>query len=339
MVRSAATIRDVAKAAGVSVATVSRVLSGSGHISADTRQKVLDVIRELNYIPNSSARTIASHKSNMVGLIVDTPFSPYMSEIIGYVESALKNKDIDLVLCGAYYDKDREERLISSLIARRVDGLILATGRPTYSGTTRKLLMRVPTVLLGKPTPFDGHPGITTDYRLGGMIGTRYLLELGHRELVFLGRRSVSTSQKLRADGYAEICAQWGVEPIFWDNPEAENSISKGYAMAKACLERHRGLTAVFAASDSLAIGTIKAADELHIRIPEDLSVLGFDNTFLASTPRINLTTIDQPKQLMADLAVQTLLEYIEDPEQEFENRLLPPTLVKRETCGLCPSK
>ena len=320
------------------MATVSRVVSGADCISPETKKKVLDAIKSLKYIPNSSARTMASHKSNMVGLVVDTPFSPYMSEIIGYIESALRSTDFDLILCGAYYDQNREERLISSLIARQVDGLIIATGRASYSASVRELMRRVPTVLVGKAVSFDGHPVVSTDYRYGGMIGTRYLLELGHREIVFLGKRKVSNAQILRAEGFQEMCMQWGVKPFLFDNPETENSIHKGYQLASECLKSQRGLTAIFAASDSVAIGTIKAADELGLRIPEDLSVLGFDNTFLASTPRINLTTIDQPKQLMADLAVQTLIEHIQDPQKESENRLLVPTLVKRETCGLCPS-
>ena len=336
---SSITIRDVAKAAGVSVASVSRVISGSGKTSEETKTKVNDAIKTLKYIPNTSARTMASHKSNMIGLVVDTPSTPYMSEMIGYIESALGSTDFDLILCGAYYDQNREERLINSLIARQVDGLIILTGRSDYSESIRELLLRVPTVMIGKFVSFDNHPVVTTDYRLGGMIGTRYLLELGHRHIAFLGKRNVSNAQILRAEGYAEICSQWGVEPVFWDNPDKENSIYKGYTMTKACLEAHKDLTAIFAASDSVAVGVIKAADELGIRIPDDLSVLGFDNTFLASTPRINLTTIDQPKQMMADLAVQILIDSIHNPDQKTESRLLTPTLVKRETCGLCPSK
>lgn len=337
MDRTAVTIRDVAKTAGVSVATVSRVLSGAGPTSPEARQKVIDAVNALKYIPNFSARTMASHKSNMIGLVVDTPFSPYMSEIISYIEKALYAWNFDLILCGAYYDVSREERLISSLISRRVDGLIIATGRPSYSENIRELLRRVPAVLVGKANTFDGHPGITTDYFQGGVIGTRYLLELGHRKIVFLGRREVSTSQKLRADGYAYVCEQWGVEPLFWDNPENENSVQMGYSMAMACRNAYPELTAVFAASDSLAIGTIKAADELGVRIPKQLSVLGYDNTFLASTPRINLTTIDQPKQLMAESAVRMLIDHINNPEMKFDNTLLMPALVKRDTCGPCP--
>ena len=339
MEKTVVTIRDVAKAAGVSVASVSRVISGSGKTSEQTKQKVNDAVRELKYIPNTSARTIVSRKSNMIGLVVDTPFSPYMSEMIGYIESALGTTDFDLILCGAYYDQNREERLISSLIARQVDGLIIATGRSNYSDSIRELLTRVPTVMIGKFVTFDEHPVVSADNRQGGMIGARYLFELGHRHVVFLGKRDCSNGQILRSEGYAEACSQWGVEPIFWDNPETENSIYKGYLMTRACLEAHKDITAIFAASDSLAIGAIKAADELGLRIPDDLSVLGFDNTFLASTPRINLTTIDQPKQMMADIAVQMLIEYINDPDRKAENRLLIPTLVKRETCGLCPSK
>lgn len=339
MERRTVTIRDVAKAAEVSVATVSRVITGSEHITSETKEKVLRVISSLGYIPNISARTIASRKSNMVGLVVDTPFSPYMSEIIGYIESALSRRGFDLILCGAYYEQDREERLISSLISRQVDGLIIATGRSSYSARIRDLMIRVPTVMIGKFAPFDGHSIVSTDNRLGGEIGTQYLFEQGHRKVVFLGKRDVSNAQILRAEGYAAVCSQWRIEPLFWDNPEYENSIQHGYRLAKACLETHKDLTAVFAASDSLAIGTIQAADELGLQIPRNLSVLGFDNTFLASTPRISLTTVDQPKQMMADLAVQTLAEHIQDPDMDPKNHLLVPTLVERETCGPCPKK
>lgn len=334
MGRQSITIRDVARETNVSQATVSRVLSGTSHTDAATKERILRVSKELGYIPNYSARMMASGKSKMIGLVVNTPSSPLYSEIIGFVENVISAAGYDLMLCGAYYDHAREERLINSLLTRRVDGLILATGRSSYSRETRALLKRVPTVLVGKTSSFDGHPLVTTDNFHGGMIGTRYLLELGHRNIVFIGKRSVSAAQKCRAEGFTQTCEQWGVEPRLINNPNQINSIRSGYELAYQCLTSENRPTACFAASDSTAIGTIQAADQLGIRIPEDLSVLGFDNTAYASIPRINLTTIDQPKQMIADQSVEILLKHINEPNNEAEQRRLIPTLVKRDTCG-----
>ena len=164
-------------------------------------------------------------------------------------------------------------------------------------------------------------------------MGTEYLYKLGHRNILYYGCRTGSTTHQLRADGYKEACQMLGITPKIVYFESASSSIELGYEMAHKALDQKREITAVFASTDSNAIGLMQAARERNIRIPEDLSLLGFDNIRLASLPQIDLTTVAQPKEEMAVRAVKMLIRKIEKQSSAPTFEIIEPSLVERSSC------
>jgi LacI family transcriptional regulator len=159
------------------------------------------------------------------------------------------------------------------------------------------------------------------------------LYSLGHREILYFGRRKNSVTHQLRAEGYLDTCKKLRIEPQVYESGFASSSIAAGYQMAKPLFQKKLRPTAIFAATDSLALGIMGAAEEAGIDIPGALSVMGFDNITYSGLPRINLTTINQPKKSMGTLAVDMLLEKINDPSVGYSHRILAPSLVERGSC------
>ena len=173
---------------------------------------------------------------------------------------------------------------------------------------------------------------VSVDNSQGAYLGVEYLYGLGHREILYFGCRN-STTHQLRAEGYLRACRQFGLEPRLHHSDFARSSIENGYQMVKELFAKPIDYTAIFASTDSNALGILKAADELHIRIPGDLSLIGFDNIPSTALPRIDLTTIEQPKKEMAVQAVDMLLDKIEKGTQGYVHQILMPSLVQRGTC------
>lgn len=332
--RATVTIRDIAREAGLSPATVSRVLSGNPHTTEQTKKRVLEVGARLGYRPNLAARTMASNRSGVIGLVMDNTISTYTAEIIKYVERAVRQAGYELMLGGTDSDPKREERIISQFLCRQVDGLIIKSGCEGYSEELVRQLKQTPTVLIGSSEKLHQCSAVYVDNFHGGVIGTRYLCELGHRNIVFFGRRASSRSQCSRAEGYLQVCREYGMRPQLYDNPDAVNTIERSCALAKQFLKSGNLPSAVFAASDTCALGLMQAADTLGIRIPKDLSLLGFNNLPTSALSRIGLTTLDQPKEEIAMLAVENLLRQIERGEGAGEKRILLPGLLIRSSCA-----
>jgi LacI family transcriptional regulator len=164
-------------------------------------------------------------------------------------------------------------------------------------------------------------------------MGTEYLISLGHRSIAYLGCRTGSKTHELRRSGYADTCKKYGIKPAIIMNRTSSSSIEQGYALARELFSSPCQYTAIFAASDTTALGVMKAADEAGLSIPQDLSLIGFDNIAYSTLPRINLTTIEQPFTALASSAVDTLIRTIEDPAFGYSYIILAPALIKRGTC------
>ena len=160
-----------------------------------------------------------------------------------------------------------------------------------------------------------------------------YLYELGHRDILYFGRRRGSTTHQLRADGYAAFCKEHGLKEQYCNNMFSSTTIKYGYQQAMQLFQQERGYTAIFAATDTNALGIMQAAEELGINIPDDVSLLGFDNIRDSGLPRIDLTTIEQPKKLLASVAVDTLLDKITNELSGYSHRIISPALIERRSC------
>lgn len=325
------TIKDVAKAANVSSTTVSRALSGSPEIGEATRKRIVEICDKMGYAPNAVARSLVNKATMTLGFIVNNISSPYTSEVAYYVEEQAWSHGYSLILCNSGSNPDKEEAAFKLLVGRQVDGILM---QPFSQQTYPRLapyLASVPTVFLHDVIPTESY--VTIDDHKGTYMGTEYLHSLGHRNIVYFGRRGHKESRRLRAQGYADACKNFGLTPRFVDYIPAITTPHQGIALAREMFSRPLDFTAVFANNDSQALNVMRAADECGIRIPEDLSLLGFDNISYAGLPKINLTTIEQPKQTVAAAAVNMLVEKIRYPSTQPSHRIVTPSLVIRESC------
>ena len=190
----------------------------------------------------------------------------------------------------------------------------------------------MPTVFLSENLRDQPQSYVAVDNSRGTYIGTRYLFDLGHRDILYFGRRHTATHQ-LRAEGYIRACQELGLTPRFFNSEFTRSSINNGYQLAKELFAQPVDCSAIFASTDSNALGLLKAADEAHIDIPGQLSLIGFDNISSTALPRIELTTVEQPKREMAVQAVDMLRDKIENGTQGYVHQILMPTLIKRSTC------
>ena len=328
------TIKDVAKAAGVSYSTVSRALSGSPEISHDTRERILQICKEMNYTANTVARAMVMKSTKLLGLILTGVNNPFMSELAYYIDRQARARGYNIILCNSSRDLDQERELFELMIGRQVDGIILFPSGPESYDTLQPYLSRIPTVFIGENLREVPESDVSLDNYRGAYIGVEYLHSLGHRDILYFGRRRGSTTHQLRACGYAAACKDLGLTPQHFNNTFSMTSIKYGYQMAKQLFARERTYTAIFAATDTNALGIMQAAEELGIRIPEDISLLGFDNIHDSGLPRINLTTIEQPKKMMASVAVDSLLDKVQSELAGYTHRILVPALIERSSCA-----
>ena len=328
------TIKDVAKAAGVSYSTVSRALSGSPEISADTRERILQFCKEMNYTTNAVARAMVLKSTKMIGLIMPSILNPFMSELAHHLNHQARARGFKLITSTSSRDLDLEQELFEMMIGHQVDGIVLIPTSPDSYKNLSPYLRRVPTVFVGENLRDVPESYVSVDNYRGAYMGVEYLYNLGHRDILYFGRRRNNTTHQMRSDGYEQACRDLGLTPRFFNNNFPRSSVKYGYQQAKQLFAQDRSYTAVFAATDTNALGLMKAAEELGIRIPEDLSLLGFDNVRQSELPHINLSTIDQPQKMLASIAVDTLVDIIQNENAGYSHRVLSATLVERKTCA-----
>lgn len=333
------TIKDVAKVAGVSYSTVSRALSGSAEISADTRDRILQVCKEMNYTANTVARAMVMKSTKLLGLILTDVNNPFMSELAYHIDRQARARGYNIILCNSSRNLEQERELFELMIGRQVDGIVLIPSGPESYDTLHPYLDRIPTVFVGENLREVPESYVSVDNYQGARVGVEYLYKLGHRDILYFGRRRGSTTHQLRADGYTAACRDLELTPQYCNNTFSSTTIKYGYQLAKQLFAQERHFSAIFAATDTNALGIMQAAEENGIRIPEDISLLGFDNIRDSGLPRINLTTIEQPKKMLASVAVDSLLDKIQNELSGYAHRILTPTLIERSSCLPYPAK
>ena len=328
------TIKDIAKAANVSYSTVSRALSGSPEISAETRKRILQLCKEMNYTANTVARAMVMKSTKLLGLILTDVNNPFMSELAYHIDRQARARGYNIVLCNSSRNIDQERELFELMIGRQVDGVMIFPAGPESYESLRPYLSRIPTVFIGENLREVPESYVSVDNYRGAYIGVQYLYDLGHRDILYFGRRRGSTTHQFRADGYAAACRDLHLTPQYCNNAFPATSIKYGYQLAKQLFAQEKSYTAIFAATDTNALGILQAAEEQGIRIPEDISLMGFDNIRDSGLPRINLTTVEQPKKMMASVAVDSLLDKIQSELAGYSHRILLPTLIERSSCA-----
>lgn len=326
------TLKDVAKAAGVSYATVSRALSGSSQIGSETRERVLKLCDEMGYTTNFVARSMVTKRTNLIGLVVPSVDNQFMSELAYHAEVSARSHGYNIMLCDSGPDLRQEKTVVKLLLGRQVDGILIIPQSSRSYESLKPYLDQTPTVFLSENLRDQPQSYVAVDNSRGTYLGTQYLYGLGHRDILYFGQRQ-STTHQLRAEGYLKACQELGLAPRYFNSEYTRSSIQGGYQLAKELFQKPLDYTAIFASTDSNALGVLTAADELGIDIPGRLSLIGFDNISATALSRIDLTTIDQPKKAMAVQAVDMLRDKIEHGTQGYVHQILLPTLIRRGTC------
>jgi len=346
-IKKQATLSDIAEAAGVAMMTVSRVVSGDGYVSDDTRKKVLKVVKDLNYRRNGLARSLKRQTTETVGLVLGDISNPFSTELARSVRQTLLEKGFNLFICISENGANEDVVAFESLANHSVDGIIVAT-RSNMGGDAylRRLVdTNVPIVAIGRDFQHSNVDLVSPDNFKGGFDATQHLIDLGHRRIAFIGANLSSGSQLKRLQGYLkalEINSIQIDEQLITGRAE-ETVESPGYSTEEIGFEAMNRLlslpqppTAVFARNDFTAIGAMRAAKDAGLQIPADISIVGFDDIPLAARMSPSLTTVRQPMRVEGQIAAEMLLERIKKGEPiTRRERILNCELIVRESSGL----
>ena len=327
-----ATIKDVAALAGVSPATVSRALDNRPEISEETKAKVRAACAALGYVPNAAARGLAGHATHTIGVVLPDISNPYFSGIATAIEQTAAEHGYRVFLSNSLRKEERELQAIENFVARQVDGIVVVPISIQTQKRHREILGGLPCVYLSANQDGDCSY-VATDNVSGAYHATRYLIRLGHRDILFLGGRTTSRTRQLRIQGFRRAMAESGLTGRELPAPP-DVSLMRRWSYETA-LELFQGALpdAIFAYSDMTALKVMEAAEERGIRIPEDVSLLGYDNIAFAALPRIALTTVSQHKFQQSRMAVERLLEQIGGSTAHTAD-MLEPELIIRSTCA-----
>ncbi|MHA7581447.1 LacI family DNA-binding transcriptional regulator [Paenibacillus vandeheii] len=325
-------IEDVAKQAGVSVTTVSRVLNNRGYISQKTRDKVNQVMKQLNYQPNEMARALFRRKSNMIGLIIPDVSHPFFSQLTYYLEHYADERGYKLLLCNSNRDVLKEGQYIEMLKKNQVDAIIMGS---SVLDVGHYLELNLPIVSLDREVA-NHIPMVSSDNLMGGKLATQLLIEKGCTQpaLVYRGIGGPHHQALLangRAQGYDEMVEAAGMTPIHLqlnavleDEQEIEQEIMR-------LLQGHPGIDGIFASSDVIAAEVVQACRQWGKQIPEDIRIVGYDDIKIASLVTPRLSTVRQPIREMGERIIDLIMNQIEGEEVPKMN-ILPVQLIERET-------
>lgn len=330
---SHAAIQDVAALAGVSVATVSRVLNGRPDVSAKTRETVLRHIRELGYVTNRSARALTRGQTGLIGLTVPHMRGDYFTEIIAGAAEALYERDARLVVCPTLHEHDRERSLLERLMRGTTDGALLIM--PSESSAEMSALYQsgYPFVVIDPTVPMSADvPSVATANWSGGRVATEHLIALGHRHIGLITGPAHSTSSDDRIAGYhsALLAAGIPIDDALVDVGDFE--IEGGFQAMQRLLGSRERPTAIFALNDQMAIGALRALRGAGLAVPGDVSIVGFDDIELSQVTTPSLTTVRQPLQEIGRVGADVLFRLINQQALDATRVELSTRLVIRDS-------
>lgn len=328
-------IKDVAKKAGVSVTTVSRVLNGEKYVKDDLKAKVKRAIDELGYAPSHIARSLVRKKTNLIGVIVPDLTSSFYSTILSSIEETASLNDYNLLVCNIIEDTDKELKYLNVFKEMRVDGIIIMHEK--LSDDIRSFINKLDIpVIFSSVRPLD-HKFVSViidDYE-AAYDATRYLIELGHERIAFIGgdMRDITSGQN-RYVGYRNALKDNRVKIVNDYIRFGDYKTQSGYNLMKDLLACEPRPSALFAVSDDMAVGAMNCIHDHQLKVPDDISIIGFDGSQLTELVRPRLSSMEQPIQDMGKITVDTLIELISDPTfSPREDLILGHKLVVRDSC------
>jgi DNA-binding LacI/PurR family transcriptional regulator len=329
------TIRDVAERAGVSKSLVSLVLRGSDGVREEKRAAVLAAVEELGYRPNAAARSLSERRTRTVGVLLNDMRNPWFVDLLDGLNSRLHDGGLHVLLADGHLNRRLGEDLTRTFTELRVDGLV-AVGTLRDPGALRAAAGRVPTVVAGAREPvLPGVDIVANDDEHGARLATEHLIALGHRHIAHIAGRGATGA--LRRRSFETVMREHGLagSAVVEQGDLTEEG---GYRATVRLLSRPRRPTAVFAVNDVACVGALSAAEESGLAVPRDLSLVGYDNTYLARLRHLWLTTVDNASHEVGRRAAQRLLDRIGDPSRPREVDLAAPSLEVRGTTAPPPA-
>lgn len=323
-----ATLKDVARETGLTVTTVSRVLNNRGYISEETRQKVYDAMKKLNYRPNEVARSLTKKSTNTIGVIVPHIRHPYFSELISNLENEASKRGYKIILCNSQEKVNKEREYLEMCSRNRVAGIVLCSASVAveeFDGSN------IPLITIERYIE-NGTAEIECDNRQGGKLAAEHLIECGCRNLLHIsGVFETAMPADERANGFIEVCEKAGVvHTEIATNSYQYNNLEYHDLLEEAILT-NRDIDGIFASSDLIAAQVLQVCAKLGIRVPEDIKLVGFDDVNISSVTTPRITTIHQPIKEIAELTMNLLVS-AEEGKTVAKRSLLPVCLVKRES-------
>jgi len=329
-----ATMKQVAQRAGVSISTVSHVINNTRVVSSDVRARVQRVIDELRYIPSAVARSLKNDKTDTIGVLVPNNSNPYFAELIRWIEDAAFQRGYNMILCNAHGGADKQTAYLRLLMEKRIDGLVLVA---SGADDEQELMLRheaVPIVQLERALPGLEADVVYAGQEEGAWQATRHLIGLGRRAIACVSGPPDLPRARERVAGYLRAMAEAGLEVPPGRVVHDAFTSAGGHAAFSRLLDQPHPPSAVFVTSDLMALGGLCAAGRLGLRIPAELSVIGYDDIEGAGYASPPLTTVAPPKRDMARLAIELLIERIRGNARPLHREALGSTLVVRASTG-----
>ncbi len=329
----AATMKDIARDLGVSVVTVSKVLRHHSDISVQTRKRVLQRMKEVNYQPNPAARALITGRTNLIGLIVPDLVHPFFAQVAKGISAKLKSQEYSLIISSSEDDPNMEKQEIDQMLARRVDALVLASSQSNAEGLRRLQEQGIPYVLLDRKLPGLTANFVGVDDVAAGTLGTSHLIEIGCKTIAHIGGSDVSTALDRQA-GYSMTLAKQrlSLPPEYivkWGRGDDAGDAT-GYNGMKRLLRLSPRPDGVFCCNDPIAMGAMRAILEAGLQIPRDVAVVGCGNVHYDDLLRVPLTSIDQDSYGLGSGAAKLALGIIKSKAKAAKTLLMPTRLVIR---------
>lgn len=326
-----ATIKDVAALAGISYTTVSHVVNKTRPVSKEVRLKVEEAIERLDYVPSAVARSLKAKTTATIGLLVPNSLNPYFAELARGIEDYCERNGYCVILCNSDDNPDKQRSYLRVLLEKRIDGLIVASAGGDVGLVEGLANVRTPMVIVDRG--MDGLEAdlVRIDHEYGAYLATRHLLELGHRDIAFIGGPADTSVAQMRQAGYCRGLKEAGIELSAERMLESDFTSIGGYRAAARLLE-HQPPSAIFAANDMIGIGVLRAAAERNVRVPSELSVIGFDDIQMSQYVYPALTTVGQSILQLGEMAAEVLLRRIATPTLATDQRIVTPSIVLRES-------
>nr|WP_309787374.1 ribose operon transcriptional repressor RbsR [Pantoea dispersa] len=324
-------MKDVARLAGVSTSTVSHVINNNRFVSEQVRDRVEQAIRELNYAPSALARSLKIKQTRTIGMLLTASSNPFYSEVVRGVENSCYERGYSLILCNTEGDEERMNRSLETLMQKRVDGLLMMCTETHLPSA--EILNRYPSVpmVMMDWAPFEGRGDIIQDNALlGGELATQYLIDRGYTRIACIAGPLDKTPARLRLDGFHQAMAASGLAVPPGYVVDGDFEFQGGFNAMSQLLALDPPPQAVFTSNDAMAVGVYHALYQAGLRVPQDMAVMGYDNIELARYLTPPLSTIHQPKDELGELAIDTLIHRMSDPDASQQTLVLTPELVER---------